>query len=151
MWLRDLTCTESGFELMHSGQHLFRKISFSTLPYVSRNTVECLRNASRNAGNDRLRQTHTTNRMRLQRYNLAQAMPSVFHRFFAYGHKKRSPKSFDSEDPDKRRQLPTLPHCIAVPSAQAGLTSLFGMGRGGTPPLSPPDMGDMRLRYRQIS
>ena len=48
--------------------------------------------------------------------------------------KKRSPKSFDSEDPDKRRQLPTLPHCIAVPSAQAGLTSLFGMGRGGTPP-----------------
>ena len=25
------------------------------------------------------------------------------------------------------------PHCIAVPSAQAGLTSLFGMGRGGTP------------------
>ena len=28
---------------------------------------------------------------------------------------------------------PTLPHCIAVPSAQVGLTSLFGMGRGGTP------------------
>ena len=34
----------------------------------------------------------------------------------------------------KRGRLPTLPHCIAVPSAQAGLTSLFGMGRGGTPP-----------------
>ena len=34
----------------------------------------------------------------------------------------------------KRRQPPTLPHCIAVPSAQTGLTSLFGMGRGGTPP-----------------
>ena len=33
----------------------------------------------------------------------------------------------------KRRRLPTLPHCIAVPSAQVGLTSLFGMGRGGTP------------------
>ena len=33
----------------------------------------------------------------------------------------------------KRRRRPTLPHCIAVPSAQAGLTSLFGMGRGGTP------------------
>ena len=33
----------------------------------------------------------------------------------------------------KRRRSPTLPHCIAVPSAQAGLTSLFGMGRGGTP------------------
>ena len=51
---------------------------------------------------------------------------------------------------DEKRRLPTLPHCIAVPSAQAGLTSLFGMGRGGTPPLSPPDMGDMRLRYRHI-
>ena len=35
--------------------------------------------------------------------------------------------------PDERRRLPTLPHCIAVPSAQVGLTSLFGMGRGGTP------------------
>ena len=34
----------------------------------------------------------------------------------------------------EKRQPPTLPHCIAVPSAQAGLTSLFGMGRGGTPP-----------------
>ena len=35
----------------------------------------------------------------------------------------------------EKRRLPTLPHCIAVPSAQAGLTSLFGMGRGWTPPL----------------
>jgi hypothetical protein len=26
---------------------------------------------------------------------------------------------------------PTLPRFTAVPSAQAGLTSLFGMGRGG--------------------
>ena len=34
----------------------------------------------------------------------------------------------------EKRRLPTLPHCIAVPSAQVGLTSLFGMGRGGTPP-----------------
>ena len=33
---------------------------------------------------------------------------------------------------------PTLPHCCAVPSALAGLTSLFGMGRGGAPPLKPP-------------
>ena len=32
----------------------------------------------------------------------------------------------------KKWRPPTLPHCIAVPSAQAGLTSLFGMGRGGT-------------------
>ena len=34
----------------------------------------------------------------------------------------------------EKRRPPTLPHCIEVPSAQAGLTSLFGMGRGGTPP-----------------
>ena len=30
----------------------------------------------------------------------------------------------------KDRQRHTLPHCGAVPSAQVGLTSLFGMGRG---------------------
>ncbi len=30
-------------------------------------------------------------------------------------------------------QLPTLPHCGAVPSAMRGLTSLFGMGRGEHP------------------
>ena len=35
----------------------------------------------------------------------------------------------------QKGQRPTLPHCIAVPSAPAGLTSLFGMGRGGTPRL----------------
>ena len=33
-----------------------------------------------------------------------------------------------------RRRLPTLP-LDAVPSARSGLTSLFGMGRGGTPAL----------------
>jgi hypothetical protein len=32
-----------------------------------------------------------------------------------------------------------LSHTNAVPSALAGLTSLFGMGRGGTPPLKPPE------------
>ena len=32
-------------------------------------------------------------------------------------------------------RLPTLPLGIAVPSALTGLTSLFGMGRGGTPSL----------------
>ena len=70
------------------------------------------------------------------------------------GNEKSPPEDFSSgglHSLDEKRRLPTLPHCIAVPSAQAGLTSLFGMGRGGTPPLSPPDMGDMRLRYRQIS
>jgi hypothetical protein len=30
-------------------------------------------------------------------------------------------------------QLPTLPHCGAVPLAMGGLTSLFGKGRGEHP------------------
>ena len=41
----------------------------------------------------------------------------------------------------KNRRLPTLPHCIAVPSALTGLASLFGMGRGGTPTQRPPEKG----------
>ena len=44
--------------------------------------------------------------------------------------KKRSPASLQGS---LRRRLPTLPHETAVPSALMGLTSLFGMGRGGTP------------------
>jgi hypothetical protein len=49
-----------------------------------------------------------------------------------YGKIKR-PFRF-SERPFKRIwQLPTLPHCGAVPSAIRGLTSLFGMGRGEHP------------------
>ena len=48
--------------------------------------------------------------------------------------KKRASKISLQSSLYKRRRLPTLPHCIAVPSAQVGLTSLFGMGRGGTPP-----------------
>ena len=47
---------------------------------------------------------------------------------------KKPQKSFEISGFDKRRRLPTLPHCIAVPSAQVSLTSLFGMGRGGTSP-----------------
>ena len=49
-------------------------------------------------------------------------------------YKKKEPNHVSGKAPDEKRRLPTLPHCIAVPSAQAGLTSLFGMGRGGTPP-----------------
>ncbi len=51
-----------------------------------------------------------------------------------FAQKKGSPASFLKQGFQlKRRRPPTLPHCIAVPSAQAGLTSLFGMGRGGPP------------------
>ena len=37
--------------------------------------------------------------------------------------------------PLEKRQLPTLPTGVSVPSAWTGLTSLFGMGRGGFPAL----------------
>ena len=36
---------------------------------------------------------------------------------------------------DKKVGDVLLSHITAVPSAQTGLTSLFGMGRGGTPVL----------------
>src|SRR5262245_58244830 len=39
------------------------------------------------------------------------------------------------------RRRPTLPHGDrAVPSAQEGLTAVFGMGTGVAPPLSPPEI-----------
>ena len=54
--------------------------------------------------------------------------------------KKRSLRSLCSlRRLHRRRRRPTLPHCGAVPSARPGLTSLFGMGRGGTPGLKPPE------------
>ena len=50
-------------------------------------------------------------------------------------HTKKESQGLSSPGlPYEKRRLPTLPHCIAVPSAQVGLTSLFGMGRGGAPP-----------------
>ena len=51
---------------------------------------------------------------------------------------RRKPCGLTAELQNKRRRPPTLPHCGAVPSAQPGLTSLFGMGRGGTPAQWPP-------------
>ena len=52
-------------------------------------------------------------------------------------HIKKDLQSFLIEGPQGWR-LPTLPLGIAVPSALTGLTSLFGMGRGGSPSLLPP-------------
>ena len=44
--------------------------------------------------------------------------------------KKKDPDQMNDRDP-RRRRRPTLPPGVAVPSAQTGLTSLFGMVRGG--------------------
>ena len=46
------------------------------------------------------------------------------------GIKQKSASGFP-ETLYKIRHRPTLPHVTAVPSALTGLTSLFGMGRGG--------------------
>ena len=45
----------------------------------------------------------------------------------------------DIRAPEGRR-LPTLPTGGSVPSAMAGLTALFGMDRGGSPPQWPPSI-----------
>ena len=52
----------------------------------------------------------------------------------AAGRKQKSPGSKGLEALEKP-QLPTLPPGGAVPSAMVSLTSLFGMGRGGSSPL----------------
>ena len=49
-----------------------------------------------------------------------------------YQTKKTSPQSDDYGLVEARRP-PTLPTGRSVPSAPSGLTSLFGMGRGGSP------------------
>ena len=51
---------------------------------------------------------------------------------FGVGQKKR-PCQMNDRAFKRIWQLPTLPHCGAVPSAMRGLTSLFGMGRGEHP------------------
>ena len=53
-------------------------------------------------------------------------------------HKKRDPGIVMMPGPPEVRRRPTLPTGVSVPSARAGLTALFGMGRGGTPRLKPP-------------
>ena len=52
--------------------------------------------------------------------------------------KKSTKKRFRDFSQNLKGRLPTLPQLNAVPSAQMSLTSLFGMGRGGTSPLLPP-------------
>ena len=52
------------------------------------------------------------------------------------GTKKKKPRlNVTSIGTSEKRQLPTLPPGGAVPSALVSLTSLFGMGRGGSSPL----------------
>ena len=51
-----------------------------------------------------------------------------------HSYKKKKTLSLTTKSLLQNWQLPTLP-LYAVPSARLGLTSLFGMGRGGSPTL----------------
>ena len=51
------------------------------------------------------------------------------------GHKKRAGAIATAITPAQPKMAATYSPTFAVPSAQLGLTSLFGMGRGGTPTL----------------
>ena len=53
----------------------------------------------------------------------------------AAGHKKRAGAIAHAITPAQPKMAATYSPTFAVPSAQLGLTSLFGMGRGGTPTL----------------
>ena len=47
--------------------------------------------------------------------------------------KRHSSKPLATQMPLQKDGGYLLSHCYAVPSARLGLTSLFGMGRGGSP------------------
>ena len=51
---------------------------------------------------------------------------------------RKEPRRHTTSGLPEVRRRPTLPTGVSVPSARAGLTALFGMGRGGTPRLKPP-------------
>src|SRR4051812_8360690 len=68
------------------------------------------------------------------------------------GEKEKGPASIKTGAPiqKKIRQRPTLPHGNrAVPLALEGLTTVFGMGTGVTPPMSPPE--NVRPENRPMS
>src|SRR5438067_4718170 len=85
-------------------------------------------------------------------------------------HVKPVPSQRSPDEPDKRatprggarstaagrqkkfRQRPTLPHGNrAVPSALESLTAVFGMGTGGTPPIKPPESGNLCICASDVS
>ena len=75
----------------------------------------------------------------------------IFHEHKEIEKKRGGSPHLCKEPPLSRRRRPTLPHCGAVPSARPGLTSLFGMGRGGTPGPKPPeyDVSDIDRKQKR--
>src|SRR5690606_35423135 len=60
-------------------------------------------------------------------------------------HKKAQKKPVQMDGLQWYGRRPTLPGVTPVPSARQGLTSLFGMGRGGAPALGRPMF--LSIRY----
>jgi hypothetical protein len=65
------------------------------------------------------------------RRNLAGANRVGWYLFYWNGIKRKTPYLIKDKGLIKKWQRHTLPHVSVVPSALVGLTSLFGMGRGG--------------------
>src|SRR3989442_13720566 len=69
-----------------------------------------------------------------------------------FRHESPTPTRREPGFREKIRRRPTLPHGDrAVPSALEGLTAVFEMGTGVSPPLSPPETGLVQAgrTYRQ--
>ena len=64
---------------------------------------------------------------------------------------RKEPRCHTTSGPPEVRRRPTLPTGVSVPSARAGLTALFGMGRGGTPRLKPPRISLERSQHGTTS
>jgi hypothetical protein len=58
----------------------------------------------------------------------------------------KKPYHFRDKALYKKRHRPTLPPVTAIPSARAGLTSLFGMGRGEHRRYRHPKIFNVSLR-----
>ena len=85
----------------------------------------------------------TTGRRCIIRFKTAGAISSVFQVEGAQKQTFPEPPNTGGRGMSSLIQLKNggdlLSHWCAVPSARTGLTSLFGMGRGGTPTLWPPE------------
>ena len=95
-------------------------------------TPNASENASRTPGACFLHGAHIPYRRRPFLVQHPHPTPSIHHH---PAYKKKSRLNVTSIGTSEKRQLPTLPPGGAVPSALVSLTSLFGMGRGGSSPL----------------
>ena len=80
-------------------------------------------------------------------YRLSAHRGGEVHFSFGENGQKKTPSALEGVEGMGRR--PTLPRVTAVPSAQAGLTSLFGMGRGEPRCYNHPSLSATARRRRK--